>query len=184
MTASVKNVHVPIVPCVIFVIITIRTLLYTAPYTLDKERMQSVLQSVPSISIPAAHLLGYNPNIITNNEVNEPYHDPPPFCDLSHNDTNIVYYNSFPDNLTMEQLIAKRSEPVDNIPMCPNADVENYNEYLDILSQLPPNLIAYTNRCQINAMVIHCEQICRHKLDSSMCINHGALSYINDRSNG
>ncbi len=78
-----------------------------------------------------------------------PYHDPPSFCNLPidhfKNNSNIKYNNHI-------SIIATRTEPIENIPMCPNADKQNYNQYKDILSKLPNNLIAYTNRCQINAI--------------------------------
>ena len=90
------------------------------------------------------------------NHVSEPYHDPRSRChlpiDLNHTNPKIQYTNQFPSEWTIEQIIAKRSEPVENIPMCPNADKTNFDQYQNVLANLPNNLLAYANRCQINAV--------------------------------
>ena len=67
-------------------------------------------------------------------------------------DSNAIYINNFPSNVTIEEIIKKRNEPIENIPICPNANKTNFNQYKDILSKLPSNYIYYTNRCQINAI--------------------------------
>lgn len=81
----------------------------------------------------------------------EPYHDPDPFCNIS-SDSTVKYPNRFPPDLTVEQIIAKRSEPIENIPMCPGSDAVNYDQYKDLIAKLPPNYVQYSNRCQINAI--------------------------------
>ena len=90
------------------------------------------------------------------NFVSEPYHDPRSRChlpiDLNHTNPKIQYTNQFPSEWTIEQIIAKRSEPVENIPMCPNADKANFDQYQNVVQKLPHNLLAYVNRCQINAV--------------------------------
>ena len=86
----------------------------------------------------------------------EPYHDPQSRCDLPvdrfKNHSEVQYYNEFPEDMTIEQVIAKRIEPVENIPMCQGADGKNFNQYQDILNKLPTNYIAYAGRCQINSI--------------------------------
>eukprot|EP00484_Ammonia_sp_Unknown_P023086 CAMPEP_0197040368 /NCGR_PEP_ID=MMETSP1384-20130603/17088_1 /TAXON_ID=29189 /ORGANISM="Ammonia sp." /LENGTH=538 /DNA_ID=CAMNT_0042471111 /DNA_START=21 /DNA_END=1637 /DNA_ORIENTATION=- len=92
------------------------------------------------------------------NFVPEAYYDPESRCDLpiDHDphkrNPRIVYTNKFPDDVSIEEIMAKRVEPVENIPMCPNADRANFEQHKQLLSKLPTNMVAYANRCQINAI--------------------------------
>lgn len=125
-----------------------------------KAKMQSLIP--PSIakstkSTKSTKQTKLKPSISSRaNFQSEPYHDPKSKCnlpiDLNHDSPEVVYTNKFPSDVTIEQIIAKRSEPIENIPMCPNSDRTNYDQFKEIISKMPNNLLAYTNRCQINAI--------------------------------
>ena len=52
----------------------------------------------------------------------------------------------------MSFTIAKRTEPSENIPICPSANKDNFDQYQHVIDNLPSNLLQYVNRCQINAI--------------------------------
>lgn len=81
----------------------------------------------------------------------EPYHDPEPFCN-STRDSGMQFRNHFPVDLSVEEIIIKRSQPARDIPMCPGSDAANYDQHRDLIAKLPPNYVRYTNRCQIKTV--------------------------------
>jgi len=140
-----KIVAITFIIAITFLFIAISDLpqFLTGSNTASNQIMQSPTSSIddapPSNSKDARSLQG------------EPYHDPDPFCDLNP-DSEIRSHNRFPSHLTVGEIIAKRSEPAEDIPMCPGSDAENYNQHRDLIAKLPPNYVRYTNRCQINAV--------------------------------
>ncbi len=82
---------------------------------------------------------------------------PQSFCsqipfDAFNASSNVTYLNDFPANISIAELMKRRTEDIGNIPMCPNGDGASFNMHSGILSKLPPNYIQYANRCQINAI--------------------------------
>ena len=126
--------------------ICIAGLIYIIPY-LFSEQMEDL------IDYTRANLIKLNTKI-------EEYLHPPPYCetitDKFQNES--IYINNFPSDVTIEEIIAKRTEPIENIPMCPSGNKTNHDQYKHILDKLPKNYIAYANRCQINAINRHSRQ--------------------------
>lgn len=82
---------------------------------------------------------------------------PESFCshiplDALNGTSNVTYFNNFPSNISIAELMRRRTEDVGDISMCPNGDGVNFNMHSGVLSKLPPNHIQYANRCQINAI--------------------------------
>eukprot|EP01084_Bolivina_argentea_P103754 185828_1 len=137
------KIHQSILNCLIFLFLSICLIIsiYLLSYAFETNLFDTLLHTKSLLT---------SANSLFSNIKQMPYCKTIPYN--AYNNTNITYYNNFPTNITIEDIIKKRTEPIENIPMCSTANKTNYNQYKQILSKLPTNLIAYTNRCQINAI--------------------------------
>ena len=80
--------------------------------------------------------------------------DPEPFCDIpiDYYDKEIdrtKYYNSH--KFTVDEIEELKKLRLKDVPMCqpPNGNLTSFNKYKELLSNLPPNLVPFTNKCVI-----------------------------------
>lgn len=82
--------------------------------------------------------------------------DPKQFCDIpidyyDKNADDKIYYNSYTEKLTRNDIEELKKLRLKEVPMCqsPHGNLTSFNQYKQLLSILPPNLVGYANKCVI-----------------------------------
>ncbi len=115
----------------------------------DSDMNDAIIHNVITHPLNASEIYHWRDIIKDEQETN-----PEPFCDLpiDYYDKEVdqtKYYNS--NKFTMEEIEELKKRRLKQVPMCPppNGNLSSFNEYKDLLSKLPPNLVSFTNKCMI-----------------------------------